>query len=104
MLLFFKPRCFTKMRKREGQVASSNDVEVRKEFHNDVDATVKAGESVRIGKHLWVPIEGMKVTGKYDVISQQLQETAFGLDLHGIAVASTKKGSEFPVAVEIVHY
>lgn len=92
------------MRKREGQVASSNDVEVRKEFHDDVDATVKRGESVRIGKHLWVPIEGMKVTGKYYIICQQLQETAFGLDLHGIAVASTKKGSEFPVTVEIVHY
>ena len=53
---------------------------------------------------LWIPLVGRHVAGNHDMTRQELQPTAFGLDLVGISVKNPKKIPELPVAVELLEH
>ena len=68
-----------------------------------MDTAKETFSPVRVGEHFWIPLHGMKVGGKHNITCQQLSKTAFGLDLSGVAVAHSQKGSVLPTIVEVVN-
>ncbi len=51
---------------------------------------------------LWIPLVGRHVAGNDHMMRQELQPTAFGLDLVGISIKNPEKVPKLPVAVELL--
>lgn len=70
-----------------------DNVAMSGELNDVVNPFVKASGSTGVSQNLWIPLVGRHIAGNYQMTSQELLITAFGLDLRGMSVTNPKKGS-----------
>jgi len=92
------------MRQGPWKVTLLNYIAFLNEEDDVVDSSVERLPTVRLGKNLWIPFVGCTVRGKHNIPCQELMESAFGMDLHGVAIANPKPGSIWHLTVEVVEH